>query len=195
MNQDGRTDILLAEFGNMLGKLSLHEQQADGSYKERILDYSPGTRTMQVHDFNQDGRPDLMALLAQGDESVAIYWNLANNQFDKKVVLRFPSVYGSSYAELADFTRDGHPDILYTNGDNADFSKMPEPYHGLRIYQNDDGRNHFTQAWFYPIYGATKAIAHDFDQDGDLDIAAIAMLRRTKPNRPIALFTSPMQKS
>ena len=28
--------------------------------------------------------------------------------------------------------------------------------------------------WFYPIYGASKAVARDFDSDGDLDIAAIS---------------------
>ena len=38
----------------------------------------------------------------------------------------------------------------------------------------NDGNNKFTESWFYPMYGATKAIAHDFDQDGDLDIASIS---------------------
>ncbi|GAA4396438.1 hypothetical protein GCM10023187_04570 [Nibrella viscosa] len=190
-NQDGRNDILVAQFGNTVGKLTLFEQQPNGTYQERILDYAPGTRTVQVHDFNHDGKPDIMALLTQGDESVAIYWNRGFNLFEKQVVLRFPPVYGSSYAELADFNGDGHPDILYTNGDNADYSKILKPYHGVRIFLND-GRNHFRQAWFYPMHGAAKAIAHDFDQDGDLDIAAISMFpdAQARPAEQFIYFTN-----
>jgi hypothetical protein len=74
---------------------------------------------------------------------------------------------------LADFNKDGHPDILLTNGDNWDLSPIKKYYHGIRILMND-GQNNFKQTWFYPCYGAEKAIARDFDLDGDLDIAAIA---------------------
>jgi hypothetical protein len=36
------------------------------------------------------------------------------------------------------------------------------------------GTNGFTESWFYPLPGATKATARDFDADGDLDLACIA---------------------
>jgi hypothetical protein len=48
-----------------------------------------------------------------------------------------------------------------------------KPYHGVRIFIND-GKNHFEQKWFFPLHGASKALAVDFDKDGDLDIAAIS---------------------
>ncbi len=35
-------------------------------------------------------------------------------------------------------------------------------------------RGEFSEAWFYPLYGAYRALARDFDLDGDMDIAAIA---------------------
>src|SRR5690606_38957683 len=38
----------------------------------------------------------------------------------------------------------------------------------------NDGSNQFEETMFYPMNGSSKAIARDFDQDGDLDIAAIA---------------------
>jgi hypothetical protein len=38
----------------------------------------------------------------------------------------------------------------------------------------NDGKNNFEQKYFYPMNGCYKAIARDFDGDGDLDIAAIA---------------------
>jgi hypothetical protein len=40
----------------------------------------------------------------------------------------------------------------------------------------------FKQKWFYPIDGCTKAIAADFDGDGDLDIATSAFYTDLKNN-------------
>jgi hypothetical protein len=74
---------------------------------------------------------------------------------------------------VADFNRDGFPDLVYANGDNADFSNSLKAYHGIRIYLND-GQNNFRRAFFYPLHGATQVIPLDYDQDGDLDLAAIA---------------------
>ncbi|MGN6352639.1 MAG: FG-GAP repeat domain-containing protein, partial [Parafilimonas sp.] len=38
----------------------------------------------------------------------------------------------------------------------------------------NDKSNHFKQSYFFHIDGCYKAIAKDFDNDGDLDIATIA---------------------
>lgn len=43
----------------------------------------------------------------------------------------------------------------------------------MYIFINDKS-NHFTQKFFYPIDGCYKAIARDYDGDGDLDIATIS---------------------
>ncbi len=87
--------------------------------------------------------------------------------------MRFPSVYGSSFLEVADFNKDGYFDFVYTNGDNADFSIILKPYHGVRIFMND-GNNQFKETWFYPMHGASEVKARDFDNDGDIDLAAIS---------------------
>ena len=87
--------------------------------------------------------------------------------------MSFPPCYGSTYFELDDFDKDGHPDILYSCGDNGDFSTVLKPYHGVYIFRND-GHEHFTQRYFYPINGCYRAMARDFDGDGDLDIASVA---------------------
>ncbi|MGI8637071.1 MAG: FG-GAP repeat domain-containing protein, partial [Segetibacter sp.] len=47
-----------------------------------------------------------------------------------------------------------------------------KPYHGVYIFMNN-GKNEFTKQYFFPINGCIKAMANDFDKDGDLDIAAI----------------------
>ena len=138
-----------------------------------ILHNFPGTRRTIVTDLNRDGLPDILALITQGDEQIALFTNRGNLRFSYQVLLKFPSVYGSSYLDLCDFNRDGYPDILYTNGDNADYSYTLKPYHGVRVFTND-GRNAFKESHFFPMHGASMAKARDYDDDGDLDVAAIS---------------------
>lgn len=173
LNNDGREDIIISEFGFRQGSLSWFENTGKGNYTKHILRALPGAVRTEVYDFNKDGRPDIAALMAQGDEGVFIYYNEGNGQFREDRVLRFPPAYGSNYFQLFDFNGDGSMDILTTNGDNADYSIILKPYHGIRIFYNN-GSNVFEQKYFLPVYGAQKAIPADFDNDGDIDIVSIA---------------------
>jgi hypothetical protein len=173
LNGDGRSDYLVCEFGNLAGALSWFENKGDGSYERHVLRATPGAIRVYINDYNHDGLPDIWALFAQGDEGIYLFTNRGKGQFSEQAILRFPPSYGSSSFELVDFNRDGYPDILYTCGDNADFSPVLKPYHGVYIYEND-GHNQFTQRYFYPINGCYKAMARDFDGDGIMDIAVIA---------------------
>ena len=173
LNNDGRTDYVICEFGYLTGSLSWMENLGNNKFSRHVLRGLPGAIKAYIQDYNHDGLPDLWVLFAQGEEGIFLYTNKGNGQFSEEEVLRFPPVYGSSYFELADFNKDGYPDIVYTCGDNADFSPILKPYHGVYIYLNDK-TNHFKQIFFFPINGCYKAIARDFDGDGDLDIAAIS---------------------
>ncbi|AKD54226.1 FG-GAP repeat domain-containing protein [Spirosoma radiotolerans] len=168
LNADGKDDVVICGFGNNAGKLFWY----DGfePTKEHVLKAFPGARKVEIADFNQDKKPDILVLMAQAREEVSIFYNQGNGRFKEKTVLRFPPVFGSSYFELVDFNKDGFQDILLANGDNWDYSAVNKNYHGVHIYLNDK-KDNFREAWFYPIYGASKAIARDFDQDGDVDIA------------------------
>lgn len=172
MNNDGQDDLVVAAFGNFTGGLYVYENR-DGRYRSHAVHAFPGTRKTILIDINGDGLKDILALITQGDEQVALFMNRGNFRFSYQILLKFPPVYGSSYFEVADFNGDGKADILYTNGDNADYSPILKPYHGLRIFLND-GKNNFRDWFFYPMYGASMARALDFDEDGDLDIAAIS---------------------
>jgi len=173
LNGDGLQDWVVCEFGNLIGSLSWLENKGGGKFERHIIRAVPGAIRVYVNDYNHDGRPDLWVLFAQGDEGIFLFTNEGNGRFTQQTLIRFPPCYGSSYFELADFNKDGYPDILYTCGDNADFSPVLKPYHGIYIYLND-GQNHFTQRYFFPMNGCYKAVARDFDGDGDLDIAAIS---------------------
>jgi hypothetical protein len=169
---DGIPESVVSEYGHYAGQLAWYSQ--DGNQPDpHVLYAASGTIKTIVQDMNGDGRPDIVALTGQGREGVWIYYNQGGGQFQAQYVLSFPSVYGSLDLELADINQDGHMDLLYANGDNADRSPILKPYHGVRIFLND-GHNQFSQAYFFPLHGAMKVMARDFDLDGDLDIAATA---------------------
>jgi len=173
LNGDQRLDAVICEFSKYTGTLGWWEQQADGKFQKHLLGNRPGATCSYLRDVNKDGLMDIVALFGQGDEGIYTYYNEGQGKFKEVRTLRFPASYGSSFFALYDFNGDGHEDILYTCGDNADYSPILKPYHGIRIFTND-GKNNFKQTWFYPLHGAYKALPVDFDQDGDIDIAAIS---------------------
>ena len=81
----------------------------------------PGAIRSEILDINRDGRSDILTLFGQGDEGIWAFLNQSDGSFRDTCLLRFPPSYGSSYFSLLDFNGDAYPDILYTNGDNADF--------------------------------------------------------------------------
>jgi hypothetical protein len=173
LDNDGLEDYVICAFGNYTGNLLAFKNRGNGTFERRSLLTLPGARKVIVRDFDSNGLPDIMALMSQGDERLILFMNHGGFEFRVKTLLTFPPVYGSSYFDLADFNGDGKLDILFTNGDNADYSMILKPYHGVRIFLNN-GRNDFEESWFYNMHGASEAVAHDFDGDGDMDIAAVS---------------------
>jgi len=178
-NKDGLMDYVTCGFGHDHGGLYLLKQQSDHHYTKTMISSIAGGEQLITGDFNNDGWPDVMCLFAQADEGIRMFLNDHKGGFITQTLLRFPPVYGSSSFQLVDFNHDGKPDILYTCGDNSDFSKVLKPYHGVYMFTNQ-GNWKFKQTYFYHIDGCTKAIAADFDHDGDLDIATIAFFANFK---------------
>lgn len=187
LNSDGLMDRILCQHGNYTGKLSWFENMGKGNYQEHVLRQMPGARLTQIVDWNRDGKPDVLALFAQGREGAWVYLNLGKGKFEEKKLLEFSPVFGSSYAEAADLNGDGWLDLVYTNGDNADLSPILKPYHGLHLFLND-GKGNLKERWFYPIDGASKALARDFDGDGDVDLACISYFNDAAKNEGFLLF-------
>lgn len=179
LDKNGLTDQLICGYGNKNGSLIWYKNLGNSKYQEQIIRPFSGAIKAYIDDVNKDGLPDIWVLFAQAQEGIFLFTNKGKNaegitQFDTKEILRFSPVHGSSFFELVDLNKDGHKDILYTSGDNADYTThVLKPYHGVYGYLND-GKNNYKQAFFYPINGCFKALARDFDKDGDLDIATIA---------------------
>lgn len=170
LDDDGDEEIIVCEYGNFTGALTLLERMPSGAYRRSRLSGVAGSTRVVAEDLNADGRRDLVFLHAQGDEGIDVLYQQENGQFERESLLRFSPVWGTSWFELLDFDGDGDLDILTAHGDNADYSNILKPYHGLRIYTND-GRNRFSEAYFLPLPGATRLVARDFDHDGDTDVA------------------------
>lgn len=172
LNDDGIDEILVCEFGNLTGELSMLINSGR-EYKKRTLLTLAGTIKLKVTDMNKDGKNDIVVLSSQGNEGIFILYQQEDLQFDMEHVIQLGPEYGSSWFELMDYNRDGHLDVVLANGDNADYSIFLKPYHGVRLFLNN-GKNGFEEKWFYPIYGATRVLAEDYDLDGDLDFAVMA---------------------
>jgi hypothetical protein len=173
LNNDGSDEMVVSEFGNLIGSLSLLSLDENGEYKKSILLGQPGSTRTIAKDMDKDGQLDLIVLTSQGDESITILYQKENLNFSAEKVIRFSPIYGTSWFEMIDYDGDGDDDIVTVNGDNADKTYVHKPYHGLRLYLND-GNNVFTEVFFYPLNGATRFVVNDFDQDGDFDFAVIS---------------------
>jgi hypothetical protein len=138
LNQDNRSEYVISQFGNHLGKLSLHSD----SKPEKILSNLPGTRRTISRDLDQDGDLDLMVQITRSRESIRAYINDGKSDFQEKILLEFHPAFGSSDFRLEDMNGDGFEDIILVNGDNADQSQILKNYHGVRIFLND-GKNNF----------------------------------------------------
>lgn len=179
LNGDNQTDYVICEFGNLTGSLVWMENKGSKKFVEHVIRNKPGS-VMALVDESQHGKsPDLWVLFSQGDESIFHFVNKGNGTFEAKQVLRFPSIYGSTSFSMIDMNSDGFKDVVYTAGDNADATKVLKPYHGVYVYLNDR-QEHFEQKYFYPINGCYKAIVHDFDNNGTIDIAAIGLFTDEK---------------
>ena len=172
LDGDGTPEFIVSEFGHLTGKISLLQIKGDSLVNKTLL-HQPGTIRTVIRDMNNDGKKDIIALTSQGDESISILYQDAPLEFNIEKVIRFSPIYGTSWFQLMDYDNDGDIDIATVHGDNADKSQINKPYHGLRIHIND-GNNNFEESYFYPLNGATRLLARDFDQDGDIDFAIIA---------------------
>lgn len=190
LNGDGINDLLINEFGHRTGSVFWLEGHADGFYPEKkTLINSAGCLQSYVTDFTGNGYADVLSLCTQLDQALYLFENRGEGNFTQSTLLQFPVTAGSSSFDVADMNGDGHPDILYTSGDNADYSITYKPYHGVYIYLND-GENNFQEAWFYHVNGAYSVKARDFTGNGSKDIALISFFAdyTQKPEEGFVLF-------
>lgn len=165
-NKDGTKDFVIAEFGFETGELSYFDGK---SKQKKTLSKLPGARNFVVRDINKDGLLDFYVLFAQAKEQVSLFKNKGNGQFEESVQISLPCYYGTSYLEMSDLDKDGKEEIILASGDNADYSITKKNFHGIRTFKQTLA-NHWKQANFLPVYGATKVLSIDINNDGNMDL-------------------------
>lgn len=170
---DGQDDLLVEEFGKSEGALSWYQGNA-GTFEHRhIIFDGAGTLASLIKDFNGDGRPDVLALVTQAEESIYYFENLGGGRFATQRLWQEHPAFGFDAMYLADLDGDGRSELVTVNGDNDLETQPLRWYHGVRVWRiSSDMR--LAPVFFYPMHGAMQAVLRDFDLDGRIDILAIA---------------------
>jgi len=177
---DGTDEVLVTEYGKWTGRLSLWRQASNGWESSTI---APRSGAIKVITDTSTTVPTAYVLYGQGKEAIVRY-TFADGKPSGETVLEFPPSYGSSSLQLLDWNGDAYPDLLYTNGDNADYVSPVKDYHGIRIFTGAaDGS--FVEEIFLSLPGAYGAQVADFDGNGHLDIAAISFFPDYTATQPI----------
>ena len=164
--------FFIAEFGHLTGQLSrLSSRGEEVNYTSLVA--TPGAIRTHDVDINGDMIAEKIVLFAQGDERLLAIKTLSDGSIEQETLLRFSPLSGVSWFEAADVDGDGDTDLITAHGDNADNTYVHKPYHGIRIHAND-GSGQFKKVYDYPMNGATRVVALDWDKDGDQDLAAVA---------------------
>jgi tetratricopeptide (TPR) repeat protein len=180
-NGDGRLDLVVAAFGwrNTGEILYLENHTTDPSvpqFVRQVVDDRHGAVHVEVADLDADGTPDFVALVSQEHEEVVAFLSRGDGSFRRETIFAADHPgYSCSGIELVDLDGDGDLDVLLTNGDVLDRPFLLKPYHGVQWLENEGGYP-FTHHHLAPLYGASRAVAADFDGDGDLDVVAVSFL-------------------
>ena len=179
LSGDGRPDLLVAVFGWMEngGLFWLERTGASRTrpaFVRHVLDTRPGFTDVRATDLNRDGHTDVIALIAQEFQQVMVYWGTPDG-FRAETVYQAPNPdWGFSGLEVADFTGNGLPDLIITNGDNLDLT-TPKPFHGVAFLENlGDGT--FAYRHLTAMYGAHRAVPVDLTGAGRPGLVVSAYL-------------------
>lgn len=163
LDKDGKRDVVIRHLGTP--RIVVYYQNNSDSWSARRLDVRP-REGLFVRDLDGDGRDDLIAngfvLFAPSSRSGtfeeltldAAYYSLPNSGLNNSVKI-----------DVADFSGDGRPDVLFSVAEGA--SVYMAWYKNPSQPRSQSWARHMVQD---PISKQHQAEVGDIDLDGDLDI-------------------------
>ena len=165
IDQDGHLDLAVAS--DSAGSVSILPGIGNGKFNTvtSIATGASQVGSVALADFDGDGYPDL-ATTSAPDNAVYVLINKGNGNISFKTpVANYTMNSGPYYLTIADFNRDGSPDIISANdgGNNV----------GVLLNQNN-GKGTFNGATYYGV-GAGSIFANVGDINGDdrVDLTAV----------------------
>jgi len=139
-------------------------QKKEGGSENVILAAGKGAASMEVADFNKDGKPDI-AIVGTEDSTLTIYLNEGNRKFEQATGSPFFAGHFPNDINIADINKDGNLDIALANHERKFFTVLL-----------GNGNGQFIPASSSPVAVQVKPHTHgvvtaDFNSDGNLDIA------------------------
>ena len=180
---DGDIDLAVAEFGYLHGRVLWLENMGNNQFADHELLSLPGCIHVPVDDYDNDGDPDIAAIVTQNDEEVWVFENTSEETFS----LVPQRVWGTDnfdrgFAGMVptDLDQDGDTDLLLSAGDNLELTyPCPQPEHGC-IWLENMGNLQFTARQIGNLGGTYAADAADMDGDNDIDVVLVSMFNDWK---------------
>ncbi|MEX2171178.1 MAG: VCBS repeat-containing protein [Pirellulales bacterium] len=193
LDGDGNEDIVMAGFGDYAdGALAWFAVKPGQESVRHDLRVGSGTLDAVIDDVDHDGDLDILSIVAQGHQEMWWFENDGKGNFQPHLLWKERPGMGYNAFQWIDFDGDGDKDIIAVAGNNMEMADPPlKSMHGVYVYVQTAPMQ-FTKTHFLRMDGATKALAGDYDGDGDLDIAAISAYPDWRADSPVVfvLFTN-----
>ena len=176
LDGDGNLDLAVGQFGYDQGEIRWMKQVAPWEFESETLLRLSGTINVCIDDFNEDGTPDIAAIVSQQWEEIHLFENDGKGRFTSRVLWGSTNEdYASASLVACDLNQDNRPDLLFSNGDGFGPTPNPgpRPWHGVQWLENM-GNGQFEYRRIGDLPGAYSPRAADLDDDGDLDVAAVS---------------------
>lgn len=185
---DGHDDLLVCGFGDYpTGRVGIWWGGAS-QLQEQVLFTEAGATWGDVADLDGDGDLDLVLAIANARPRLLAFVNEGNRHFVPRTIGDRPVGWGYNRCLLVDWDGDGKTDLVETTGNNLELRGRPiKMHHGVRVLRNEGGWR-FNEVLFERLNGAIDVVAGDFDQNGRMDLAAVAFYPDWRPAFPTTLL-------
>ncbi len=172
LNKDGHPDLLVSNspsFGDpsLNNTIAILLNDGTGVFTPATPVTLTGTATgIAVGDFNEDGKPDILAAQANGTDALSLLAGDGSGGFGAATHPALPSGHTAIKLTAADFNGDGHLDAAIAAGATVDW-----------IFGTGTGTFGAATVFTFPSPmgegGAIAIASADLDHDGDIDVATV----------------------